>query len=78
MMELSKIWKKWNDVKMPPIYKRQGQECYLDPVRQKLIYITPEEKVRQRVIAYLTEELNVPQNAIACEKHLSHYGVETK
>lgn len=77
-MELSKIWEKWNDVKMPPIYKRQGQECYLDPIRQKLIYITPEEKVRQRVIAYLTEELNVPQSVIACEKHLSHYGVETK
>ena len=42
---------------LPAIYKRQGKECYLDPVRQKLIYITPEETVRQRMIAYLINEL---------------------
>ena len=39
--------------KMPPIYKRNGRECYLDPIRKKLIYITPEETVRQSVILYL-------------------------
>ena len=45
------------NVELPAIYKRQGKECYLDPVRQKLIYITPEETVRQRMIAYLINEL---------------------
>ena len=32
---------------LPPIYKRDGRDCYLDPIRQKLIFITPEETVRQ-------------------------------
>ena len=38
--------------KLHPIYKRNGRECYLDPIRKKLIYITPEETARQRVIQY--------------------------
>lgn len=37
---------------LPPIYKRDGRDCYLDPIRQKLIFITPEETVRKRVISY--------------------------
>ena len=24
-------------VKLPPIYKRNGKNCYLDPIREKLI-----------------------------------------
>ena len=39
--------------KLPPIYKRNGKDCYLDPIREKLIYITPEETVRQYIISYL-------------------------
>lgn len=35
---------------LPPVYRRNNRDCYLDPVRQKLIYITPEETVRQQVI----------------------------
>lgn len=31
------------ELKLPPIYHRNGKDCYLDPIRQKLIYITPEE-----------------------------------
>ena len=49
---------------LPPIYWRKGKQCYLDPVRQKLIYITPEETVRQRMISYLIHGLNVPKEAI--------------
>ena len=40
----------YNDLskaQLPPIYKRDGRDCYLDPIRQKLIFITPEETVRQ-------------------------------
>lgn len=37
--------------KLPPIYKRNRKDCYLDPIREKLIYITPEETVRQQVIS---------------------------
>lgn len=63
---------------LPSIYKRRGKECYLDPVRKKLIYITPEETVRQRMISYLISELEVPKEAILVEEHLSHYGVNSK
>lgn len=67
-----------SDVKLPPIYKRKGRECYLDPIRKKLIYITPEETVRQRVISWLINELEVPADSIIVEQHLAHYGIQTK
>lgn len=66
-----------NELKLPQIYKRNGKSCYLDPIRQKLIYITPEETVRQQAISYLTDVLSVPKNVIVVEQHLSHYGIKT-
>ena len=63
---------------LPPVFKRQGKECYLDPIRDKLIYITPEETVRQRVLAYLINELHVPKDMILVEEHLSHYNIDSK
>lgn len=63
---------------LPPIYQRNGRDCYLDPIRQKLIYITPEETVRQRVIFYLINVLHIPVQEIISEQHLSHYGIKTK
>ncbi len=64
--------------KLPTIYKRNGRECYLDPIRQKLIYITPEETVRQKVIAYLINGVGVPPQMINVEEPLSHYGVNSR
>lgn len=66
------------DQALPALYKRHGKECYLDPVRQKLIYVTPEETVRQRMITYLIKELQVPEEAILVEEHLAHYHVNSK
>lgn len=63
---------------LPAVYKRHGKECYLDPIRQKLIYITPEETVRQRMISYLINELKVPEKAILVEEHLSHYHIASR
>ncbi len=63
---------------LPPIYKRDGRDCYLDPIRQKLIFITPEETVRQRVISYLMDILHVPANMVRVEEQLSHYGIKSK
>lgn len=63
--------------KLPKIYKRGIKDCYLDPVRKKLIYITPEETVRQKVISYLIDNLKVPAEMISVEAHLSHYGLES-
>ena len=64
--------------RLPKIYKRGNKDCYLDPVRKKLIYITPEETVRQKVISYLVDVLDVPAEMISVEAHLSHYGVRSK
>lgn len=64
--------------RLPKIYKRGNKDCYLDPVRKKLIYITPEEIVRQKVISYLIDVLGVPAEMISVEAHLSHYGVRSK
>ena len=64
--------------KLPPIYKRNGRECYLDPIRKRLIYITPEETVRQKVISFLLDTLAVPASMMQVEEHLSHYGLKSK
>ena len=64
--------------RLPKIYKRGNKDCYLDPVRKKLIYITPEETVRQKILSYLIDVLGVPAEMISVEAHLSHYGVRSK
>ena len=69
---------KISKMNLPPIYKRNGKECYLDPIRRKLIYITPEETVRQRVVAYLIQELEVPADMLIVESHLAHYKLDSK
>lgn len=63
---------------LPKVYKRHGKDCYLDPIREKLIFITPEETVRQQVISYLINVLNVPAKMIDVEIHLSHYGIKSR
>ena len=63
--------------KLPPIYKKGNRDCYLDPVRKKLIHITPEETVRQKVISYLINDLKVPADMITVESRLSHYGIQS-
>ena len=68
----------FDNQRLPKKYKRNGKECYLDPIRQRLIYVTPEETVRQHVVSYLLDELKVPANMIRVEEHLSHYGLKTK
>ena len=47
-MDTAKILK---NIKLPAIYYREGKSCYYDTYRKKLIEITPEETVRQRVAA---------------------------
>lgn len=61
--------------KLPKTYIRNGRECYLDPIRKRLIFITPEETIRQRMISFLIDSLDVPAEMLQVEEHLSHYGV---
>ena len=64
--------------KLPPIHKEDGKEYYFDPVRKKLILVTPEETVRQHVISYLISELNVPIEMIDVEVSLSNFAINSK
>ena len=63
---------------LPPVYTRNNKKCYLDPIRKKLIYITPEETIRQKMITYLIEKLNVPMDMLIVEQNLSHYGIKSR
>lgn len=67
-----------SSIDLPDIYVRQNRKCYLDPIRKKLIFITPEETVRQQAVGYLLHELKVPANMITVEAHLAHYGLDSK
>ena len=68
----------FSDETLPEIFIRNGRKCFLDPIRKRLISVTPEETVRQQMIHYLTDKLHVPENMIRVEEHLSHYGIKSK
>ena len=57
-----------NAIKLPPKYKRNGQECFFDPYREKLIPVTPEEVIRQKVAGWLESALSVPGDCIILEQ----------
>lgn len=59
--------------KLPQSYRRGGRECFLDPVRQRLIVQTPEEVVRQQVVEFLCETMQVPRHCIALEIPMSYF-----
>jgi hypothetical protein len=55
--------------------KKQNTEYFFDPIRQKQILITPEEKVRQQIIHLLVNDYNVPKGLISVEKKLELNGL---
>jgi len=59
----------------PHIYRIEGEPNYFDPIRKKYVLVTPRETVRQRVIPFLLEELEVPQKMIRIGEKLSFYGL---
>ena len=63
------------DFPPPHIYKLDGQQMYFDAVRKKYVLVTPRETVRQRVVQYLIQELDVPQKMIRIGEKLSYYGL---
>jgi hypothetical protein len=48
----------------------EGKEYIFDPVRKKMVSNTPEEWVRQHMIAYLLEISGVPASLLGVEKQL--------
>lgn len=62
-----------NGIKLPDIYKREGKDCYFDVYRKKLIEITPEETIRQKIAALFEYKYGVPKDMITLESPMSHY-----
>lgn len=58
---------------LPAIYKRDGKECYFDTYRKKLIEITPEETVRQKIAKLFEIKYGVPEEMISLEVPMSYY-----
>lgn len=56
----------------PQSFLRGGVRAYFDPCRRILVRATPEEGVRQQLLAYLTLELGIPAHLVRTELHLSH------
>src|SRR5689334_8668153 len=47
-----------------------GKVFVFDPVRRKWLVLTPEEQVRQYLLAHLTGTMQYPQSLIAVEKKI--------
>ena len=68
----------FNNIKLPKIYYANGTEYYLDPFRKKLVWKTPEEGVRQKMLRYLVDTVHVPEAMLQVEMLLSKYGIKSK
>ena len=54
-----------------------GVKYYIDPIREKPVMATPEERVRQIVLEYIITDLKVPVEMVVVEGRLSYYGINT-
>lgn len=45
----------------------EGKQLVFDPIRKKYCVLTPEEKVRQKMLHFLVNQLHVPAGLIAVE-----------
>lgn len=64
-------------INTPNIYYRDNIKCYLDPIRKKLIKVTPEETVRQIIIQFIKKYMKVEEKFIQVEIQLKDYGIKT-
>ncbi|MGG0240783.1 type I restriction enzyme HsdR N-terminal domain-containing protein [Bacillus rhizoplanae] len=64
---------RYDKYELPKIFIRNGKECFFDPIRKKLILITPEEMVRQQVIQFLIKDMQVPSEYIEVEVPMSYF-----
>ncbi|CAM4193675.1 type I restriction enzyme HsdR N-terminal domain-containing protein [Bacillus manliponensis] len=68
----------YSKYELPKVFIRNGQECFFDPIRKKLILITPEEMVRQQVIQFLIKDMQVPTEYIEVEVPMSYFKKDLK
>ena len=67
---------------LPPIdvkiQQRDGKNLIFDPLRKKLIILTPEEWVRQHFVRFLTEYKGYPKGLLANEIQLNLNGTKKR
>lgn len=56
----------------PPIIEKAGKVYIYDQLRHKYLLWTPEEEVRQQVLAHLIDDLHYPKGLIAVEAGLRY------
>jgi len=71
------VEKIYDKIELQICYCKSGQR-YFDSFRNMFVYMTPEEKVRQKTCLILLGELGTPREVIKVEEHLVHYGVKDK
>ena len=70
-MDFKQFTLAFKDIPSPTKIMHNKSYHYLDNIREKYVPATPEEEVRQKVIYYLVNVLNVPPEAIKVEYLLS-------
>lgn len=73
VVKRQRLWK----TEPPKIYQSDGRECYLDPIREKMVPKTREETVRQKVVDKLRRQQQVPKDMLDVEASLKHYGIDS-
>lgn len=63
---------------IPEAFIKDGKRWIYDDIRKMDVLLTPEEIVRQRVIAFLVEEVQVPKHMLHVEAPLSYYHLDSK
>lgn len=65
--------KEYAVISTPKIYRRNNKPCYFDTYRKRLIEITPEETVRQKIATYFEQNLGVPHDMLMLEVPMCWY-----
>lgn len=63
---------------LPETNLRIKQQEVWDRLRKKYVALTPEEWVRQHIIAYLIDHLNYPEGRMASEYTLNYNGMKKR
>jgi len=58
--------------------EREGKTYVFDPLRKRMVLLTPEEEVRQKMLYLLVEHLNVPAGLMAVEYSMKVNGLDKR
>ena len=62
----------------PRLERREGKLAIFDPVRKKLVILTPEEWVRQHFLNYMIQDLKYPKSRIKIESGLAYNSLQKR